>query len=109
MPNGTREKAIPLDLCCEESVCGVRTNHAAGTMTYTSLTITLPDLLHDLSDRLGHASRMVQAATAVAGAGGEREAMRLLMDVESTVHEANQLISAVTLISRLSRERHRTP
>ena len=67
--------------------------------------LTLPDLLQEIAARLTRAHRLVGAALACAKAGAEEEAVGILMDLESDTHEADRLLSVVTLVNRIRRER----
>ncbi len=68
-------------------------------------TLTIPDLLQGVATRLTRANRLVNAALACAQAGAEEEAVGIIMDLESDTHEADRLLSVVTLVNRIRRER----
>ncbi len=68
-------------------------------------TLTIPDLLQEIATRLTRANRLVTAALACAQAGAEEEAVQIMMDLESDTHEADRLLSVVTLVNRIRRER----
>ncbi len=68
-------------------------------------TLTIPNLLQEISIRLAKANRLVSAALACAQAGAEEEAVGILMDLENDTHEADRLLSVVTLVNRIRRER----
>ncbi len=67
--------------------------------------LTIPDLLQLIAERLARSNRLVNAALACAQAGAEEEAVQIMMDLESDTHEADRLLSVVTLVNRIRRER----
>ncbi len=68
-------------------------------------TLTIPNLLQEISIRSAKANRLVSAALACAQAGAEEQAVGILMDLENDTHEADRLLSVVTLVNRIRRER----
>jgi hypothetical protein len=69
------------------------------------LTLTLPECLEAIATRLTEANRITGAALACARAGAEDEAVRPVLGIEQRTYEADRLISAVTLVHRIRRER----
>lgn len=63
--------------------------------------ITVTNLLRDIAERLGDATAIARAAVSCAESGSEHEAVRLSLDLDERLHEAEALHRAVTLIARL--------
>lgn len=59
--------------------------------------------LAEISGRLTDAAAVAKAALTCAEAGSEREAVRIAMDLDTLLHEAETLHAAVCLLSRLRR------
>lgn len=57
--------------------------------------------LHAISARLNDASAIAKAAVSCAEAGSEREAIRIILDLDALLHEAGTLHGAICLIGRL--------
>lgn len=74
-------------------------------MSLTGLSITA--CLHEVSTRLIDAAAVSKAAVACAEAGSEREALQIIMDLDTILHEATTLHGAVCLIGRISRDEGR--
>jgi hypothetical protein len=72
----------------------------------TSFELTIPYCLREISTRLTDAAAIAKAAVACAEAGSESEAVRIAMDLDELVGEAETLHRCVCLISRLKRDRH---
>lgn len=70
-------------------------------MSGTDLTIT--GCLKEISIRLTDAAAVAKAAVVCAESGSEAEAVRISMDLDELLHEANTLHSAMTLLNRLGR------
>ncbi|MFD1302112.1 hypothetical protein [Methylobacterium marchantiae] len=60
---------------------------------------------------MNDAAAVSKAALACADAGSEREALQIIMDLDTFLHEATTLHGAVCLIGRITRadERRKTP
>jgi hypothetical protein len=69
------------------------------------ISLTLTQCLREIAVRLTNAARITNAAIACAEVGGEEEAVRIVMDLESYTYEADKLLSVITLMSRLSKAR----
>ncbi len=67
--------------------------------------LSLPECLEALTARLEGVARVAAGALACASAGAEDEAVRLALELEPGLHDADRLLSAVALIYRLRRER----
>lgn len=67
--------------------------------------------LYEIIIRLNDAAAVSKAALACAEAGSEREALQIILDLDTFLHEATTLHGAVRLIGRITRadERRRTP
>lgn len=78
-------------------------------MSQTRLSITA--CLHEVSIRLSDAAAISKAAVACAEAGSEHQALQIIMDLDTLLHEATTLHGAVCLIGRITRaeERRTTP
>lgn len=63
--------------------------------------ITVTSLLRDIAERLGEAAAIARAAVTCAECGSEHEAVRLSLDLDERLHEAEALHRAVTLVARL--------
>lgn len=75
-------------------------------MTSTQpFTLTLTDLLPEISARLTRAGQLVDAALTLATAGAEEEAVQVILDVESDSYEVDRLLSVATLLNRMRHER----
>ncbi|MDP4026657.1 hypothetical protein Q8W71_29040 [Methylobacterium sp. NEAU 140] len=59
--------------------------------------------LAEISARLTDAAAVAKAALTCAEAGSEREAVRIAMDLDALLHEAETLHGAVCLLGRLPR------
>ena len=68
-------------------------------MNGSGLSITA--CLAEISSRLTDAAAVAKAALVCAEAGSEREAVRIAMDLDTLLHEAETLHGAVCLIGRL--------
>jgi hypothetical protein len=71
-------------------------------MSVAGLSITA--CLSEISLRLTDAAAIARAAVTCAESGSEREALRIAMDLDELLHEAETLHGAVTLIGRMSRK-----
>jgi len=58
-----------------------------------------------IASRLADAARVKGATLACARAGAEEEAVGLVLDLEQHTYEADKLLSAVTILNRIRRER----
>jgi hypothetical protein len=67
--------------------------------------LTLTDCLREIAIRLTNATRITNATIACAEAGAEEEAVRSSWIFETSTYEADKLLSAVTLLNRIRRER----
>ena len=67
--------------------------------------------LHQISTRMSDAAAVSKAAVVCAEAGSEREAVQIIMDLDTLLHEATTLHGAVCLIGRIARaeERRKMP
>lgn len=63
--------------------------------------ITVTSLLRDIAERLGETAAIARAAVTCAESGSEHEAVRLSLDLDERLHEAEALHRAATLIARL--------
>ncbi|GLS42569.1 hypothetical protein [Methylobacterium brachythecii] len=70
-------------------------------MSRPGLSITA--CLNEISDRLNEAAAVAKAALVCAEAGAEREAIRIAMDLDVPLSEANMLHAAACLIGRIER------
>ena len=61
-------------------------------------------LLGELRQRLEQAAAMAGAADACARAGGIDQAVSVAQDVEQRTYEANVLLNAASLITRIAKE-----
>ncbi|WP_375462168.1 hypothetical protein [uncultured Enterovirga sp.] len=59
--------------------------------------------LRELSTRLTDAAAILKGAVACAESGSEREALRIAMDIDELLHDAQTLHGAVCLIGRMQR------
>lgn len=59
--------------------------------------------LRELSTRVTDAAAILTAAVVCAESGSEREALRIAMDIDELLHEAQTLHGAVCLIGRMQR------
>ncbi len=71
-------------------------------MSVAGLSITA--CLSEISLRLTDAAAIACAAVTCAESGSEREALRIAMDLDELLHEAETLHGAVTLIGRMRRK-----
>ncbi|WP_457107617.1 hypothetical protein [Methylobacterium sp. P5_C11] len=67
--------------------------------------------LHEDYIQLSDAAAIAKAAVACAEAGSEHQALQIIMDLDTRLHEATTLHGAVYLIGRMARaqERRKTP
>ena len=65
--------------------------------------------LRELSGRLTKAAAILKGAVTCAEGGSEREALRIAMDVDELLHEAQTLHGAVCLIGRMQRRAEEQP
>ena len=65
--------------------------------------------LEALSTRLVDAAAIGKAAVTCAQSGSEREAVRIAMDLDGLLNEAQTLHGAVCLLGRMDRERIASP
>ena len=66
--------------------------------------LSITACLAEISARLNDAAAIAKAALTCATAGSEREALRIAMDLDGLLHEAQTLHGAVCLIGRTTRE-----
>jgi hypothetical protein len=59
--------------------------------------------LNEISARLTDAAAIAKAAVTCAESGSEREAIRIAIDLEELLHEAQTLQGAVCLVGRIMR------
>jgi hypothetical protein len=60
--------------------------------------------LNEISARLTHATAIVRAAVTCAENGSEREALRIALDIDERLHEAQTLHAAMILVGRIRRQ-----
>lgn len=65
--------------------------------------------LRELSTRLADASAILKAAVVCAESGSERQALRIAMDIDEVLHEAQTLHGAICLIGRMQRKEETRP
>lgn len=63
--------------------------------------ITIMGCLRDIRSRLVDAAAIAKAAVVCAESGSEDRAVRIALDLEELVHEANTLLNAVSLVQRM--------
>ena len=63
--------------------------------------LSLVACLSAITARLGDASALARAALVCAEAGSEREALRIVLDLDALLYEATTLHAALCLIGRL--------
>lgn len=61
--------------------------------------------LREISSRLVDAAAIAKAAVVCAESGSEREALRIAMDLDECLNEAQTLHGAVCLFGRMDRDR----
>ena len=76
-------------------------------MSGSGLSIT--GCLSEISERLTDAAAIAKAAVVCAESGSEREALRIAMDLDELLSEAETLHGAMCLIGRMSRSGERPP
>lgn len=69
------------------------------------LQVSIGGCLAEISGRLTDAAAIAKAAVVCAESGSDREALRIAMDLDELLHEAQTLHGAVILIGRLDRDR----
>lgn len=69
--------------------------------------LSITACLSEISDRLSEAAAVAKAALACAEAGAEREGLRIGMDLDVPLSEAQTLHAAACLIGRLKRQAER--
>ena len=67
----------------------------------TGLSIT--GCLREVASRLTDAAAIAKAAVTCAESGSEREAIRISLDMDEMLHEAQALHRAATLLNRIER------
>jgi hypothetical protein len=72
-------------------------------------TISITGGLKEISGRLTDAAAVAKAAVTCAESGSERQAVRIVLEVEEMIHEANTLLNGVTLLNRMRRTNAREP
>jgi hypothetical protein len=65
--------------------------------------LSIAGCLGEISGRLVDAAAVAKTAVTCAEAGSERQAVRIVLDVEEMIHETNTLLNGVTLMSRMER------
>lgn len=60
--------------------------------------------LRELSMRLADASAILKVAVVCAESGSEQQALRIAMDIDEVLHEAQTLHGAICLIGRMQRQ-----
>src|SRR3712207_6181903 len=85
---------FPLDLCVLRSNACAAYIHRSGMMSGSELSIT--GCLKAISARLDDAAAIGRAAVVCAEGGSEREAVRISIDLDELLNEANTLHSALT-------------
>lgn len=66
--------------------------------------LTITSGLQEISRRLSEAAAVAKGAVACAEGGSERQALRIAMDLDETIHEVAHLHGAVRLIGRMADE-----
>jgi hypothetical protein len=64
----------------------------------------IKECLTEISSRLSDASAIAKAAVTCAEGGNADDAIKIALDVEQLIHEANTLLNAASLINRLADE-----
>jgi len=65
--------------------------------------ISITGCLYEIRDRLTDAAAVAKAAVTCAESGSERQAVRIILEVEEMIHEASTLLNGVTLMRRIER------
>ena len=63
--------------------------------------ISITECLCEIRDRLIGAAAVAKAAVTCAESGSERQAVRIILEVEEMIHEASTLLNGVTLLNRM--------
>ena len=71
--------------------------------------ISITGCLCEIRDRLTDAAAVAKAAVTCAESGSERQAVRIILEVEEMIHEASTLLNGVTLLNRMRRTNAREP
>ena len=66
-------------------------------------TVSITGCLKEISGRLADAAAVAKAAVTCAESGSERQAVRIVLDVEEMIHEASTLLNGITLLNRMRR------
>jgi hypothetical protein len=72
------------------------------TMTPQVSEAAVRECLTGISDRLSDATAIAKAAVTCAQEGNPDAAVRIALDVEQLIHEANTLLNAASLMNRLA-------
>jgi|GEM_PF-1736480 len=67
-------------------------------MTPEAADIVITDFLKEIGQKLDQAVSIAKAAEACADAGNPRQAVEIVMDVESLIFDANTLLNGATLL-----------
>lgn len=67
--------------------------------------LNITEGLREIATRLTDAAAIAKAAVTCAESGSEREAVRLSLDLDELLGEAETLHRAVTLLNRMERDR----
>lgn len=70
-------------------------------MTPLILDATVTNCLSEISERLVAANAMAKGALVCAEEGNQQAALRIALDLEPLIHEANTLLNAASLMNRL--------
>ena len=65
--------------------------------------LSITGCLKEIASRLTDAAAIAKAAVTCAESGSEHEAVRISMDLDELLHQAETLHSAVTLMNRMAR------
>ena len=71
--------------------------------------ISITGCLKEISGRLTDAAAVAKAAVTCAESGSERQAVRIVLEVEEMLHEASTLLNGITLLNRMRRTNAREP
>jgi hypothetical protein len=72
-------------------------------------TISIMGCLREISGRLTDAAAIAKAAVTCAESGSEHQAVRIVLELDEMLHEANTLLNGVTLLNRMWRDRAAEP
>lgn len=76
-------------------------------MSQATISLTITECLQEIAERLSRAAAIAGAGLTCAEAGHEKEALRIVLDLEQLTGEADHLLGVAALMGRMQRQRDR--